>query len=141
MLITGEEHRNPPIDINVGGLLRPVTFSANGEYLLSNGEEGVRVWRVKDGEQVATMVTGVVLCLAVSKDSRWIAAGTSLGDVFVGNAETRKFSHTRRISTTPTESTSRLTRLTSSLHRITKQPPSGKLKLANEYEHSTTNMD
>ena len=95
MLITGEEHRNPPIDINVGGLLRPVTFSANGEYLLSNGEEGVRVWRVKDGEQVATMVTGVVLCLAVSKDSRWIAAGTSLGDVFVGNAETYKkvFSH------------------------------------------------
>ena len=31
-----------------------------------------------------------VLCLAVSKDGRWIAAGTDEGDVSVWNAETRK---------------------------------------------------
>ena len=66
-----------------------MTFSANGEYLLSGGE-GVRVWRVEDGKRMATMETEAreVLCLAVSKDGRWIAAGTDSGSVFVWDAET-----------------------------------------------------
>jgi len=50
---------------------------------------GVRVWRVDDGKEMATVETRKsVVSLAVSKDRRWIAAGTGWGDVFVWNAET-----------------------------------------------------
>ena len=55
-----------------------MTFTVNGKYLVSGGhEEAIQVWRVKDGKRVAAMkVQGVVNCVTVSKDGRWIAAGT-----------------------------------------------------------------
>ena len=65
-------------------------FSANGEYVLGGGEDGIRVWQVQDSKQIATMEARGVLCLAVSGDGKWIAAGTSLGDVVVWDAETYK---------------------------------------------------
>ena len=60
-----------------------MTFTANGEHLVSGGWEGVRVWRVKDGERVPMMKTGDVKCVAVSKDGRFIAAGSFWGNLFV----------------------------------------------------------
>ena len=71
-------------------------FSVNGEYLLSGGAQGVQVFRVEDGEQVARMETQYVRCLAVSKDSKWIAAGTNeSGGFFLWDAKTYEtvFSH------------------------------------------------
>jgi WD40 repeat protein len=80
---------NSAIEINVGSGVSSVTFSANGEYLLSGGGEGVGVWRVKDGKQIATMaLVWGVQCLTVSRDGRWIAAGTSMGEVCVWDAKT-----------------------------------------------------
>lgn len=64
-----------------------VTFTENGEYLVSGGREGVRVWRAQDGKQMAVMKMEGVYCLAVSKDSRWIAAGTNWGGVLVRDAQ------------------------------------------------------
>ena len=46
------------------------------------------MWRVKDGKQMATVEAMGVLCLAVSKDGKWIAAGTGYGDVIVWDAKT-----------------------------------------------------
>ena len=89
ILIIRQEHRGPRIEINVDSWIYAMTFSANGEYLLSGGG-GVRVWRVEDGTQVARMEAKDVRCLAVSKDGRWIAAGTCLGDVFVWDARTHE---------------------------------------------------
>lgn len=62
---------------------------------MSGGDDGVQVWRVQDGEQTATVAARDVRCLAVSRDGRWIAAGTKEGEVFVWDAETREvvFSH------------------------------------------------
>ena len=60
-----------------------MAFTANSKYLVSGGLEGVQVWQVKDGEQVTTMRVGYVYCVAVSKDGRFIAAGTIGGDVLV----------------------------------------------------------
>ena len=82
----GGERRDP--EINHDGQLSATTFSANGQYLVSGGEGGVRVWRVEDGEQMARLEAKSVQCLAVSKDGRWIAAGSELGDVFIWSAET-----------------------------------------------------
>jgi hypothetical protein len=78
----------PEIDINVGHGLYAVTFSANGEYLLTGDWKGVGVWRVEDGKQMTTVEVGIVQCLAVSNDGRWIAAGTDRGGVFVWDATT-----------------------------------------------------
>ena len=90
MLIIQLEHRDPPIEIDAGSRIYAVTFSANGKYLLSGGQGGVQVWRVEDGTQVARMETGLVMCLAVSKDDRWIATGTWMGEISVWDAETHE---------------------------------------------------
>ena len=66
-----------------------MTFSGDGQYLLSGGVWGVQVWRVKDDKQMATLEAEDVESLAVSKDRRWIVAvGTGLADVFVWDTKT-----------------------------------------------------
>ncbi|KAG6375175.1 hypothetical protein JVT61DRAFT_3383 [Boletus reticuloceps] len=77
------QERSPPIELESGNKTRAVAFSANGEYLVSGDEKKVRVWRVEDGKQMATMTAGLVNCLAVSKDGRLIAAGTFSGEMVV----------------------------------------------------------
>ena len=93
-MLTVEQERYPLIEINVGSEIYAVTFTANGEYVVGGGV-GLRVWRVKDGKQMATMKARNVRCLAVSKDGRWIAAGTLDGEVSVWDAKTfeKVFSH------------------------------------------------
>ena len=78
--------------IEIGGADRvsAVTFSGNDKYTVSGGETGVRVWRVEDGEEMARMEAPYVLCVAASKDERWIATGTLWGGVTVWDAETHK---------------------------------------------------
>jgi WD40 repeat protein len=53
------------------------------------------MWRVEDCEQMATLPVRNVECVGVSKDGRWIAAGTVWGEVFVWDAKTfeQVFSH------------------------------------------------
>lgn len=68
--------------------MNAVTFTANGNHLVAGDSEGVCVWRVQDGKRMAAWKAGDVLCLAVSTDGRWIAAGTGLGRVIVWDAET-----------------------------------------------------
>ena len=68
----------------------PVTFAANGEYVVSGGTRGVQVWRVEDGKLLATMEAEQVQCVAFSKDGKWIAAGTFWGDVMVWDAKIYK---------------------------------------------------
>ena len=74
-MLTVQQERSPPTEIDVGSEIWTVTFTTNGEYLVSGDIGGVQVWRTEDGKHMATMETGVVRCLAVSKDGRWIAAG------------------------------------------------------------------
>ena len=68
--------------------MRAVTFTANGEYIVGGSHDGLGVWRVEDGKQMATMKVGLIRCLAVSQSGRWIAAGTNDCNVFVWDAET-----------------------------------------------------
>ena len=89
MLTIGQEGF-PLIEINSGSEIWEVAFTANGEYIVSGDDKGVRVWRVEDSTQIATLEVKNVVCLAVSQDGRWIAAGTHLGEVFVWDAKTYK---------------------------------------------------
>lgn len=84
----GQEHTL--IEIDGGSTGWSVTFSTNGEYLVSGGIENVGVWRVGDGKQIATMEAKGVQCLAISKDDIWIAAGTVWGWVIVWDTKTYK---------------------------------------------------
>ena len=55
------------------------------------------MWRVEDGKQMAAMeAKHRVLCLAVPKDGRWIAAGTLFGYVLAWNAKTHENVISRR---------------------------------------------
>jgi WD40 repeat protein len=94
MLTAGEEGSSL-IEINGGSDILAVAFAANGEYLVSGGDD-VQVWRVEDGKQMATMEAEHVQCLALSKDGRWIAAGTFNGEVFVWDAKTYERVFSRR---------------------------------------------
>ena len=89
-LIIAQEQQDSQVEINVGNKLWAVAFSANGEYLLSGNDSGVQVWRVVDGEHLATIKARRVLCLAVSRDGRWIAARTWRDDMFVWDAVTHE---------------------------------------------------
>ena len=86
MLTIGQESSHP-IEIDAGSKAWAVTFSANGEYIVSGHNKEVRVWGVEDGKQLAKMETGAVNCVAVSNDGKWIAVGT-LDGVFVWDAAT-----------------------------------------------------
>ena len=87
MLTIGQE-RSEATEIDAGQYVRALTFTGNGKYLVSGQEKEVRVWRVKDGKQVARMETlRTVLSLAASKNGKWIAAGTYT-ELLVWNAET-----------------------------------------------------
>ena len=99
MLTVGQE-RLPLSEINGDIKIKAVSFTANGKYIVGGGGGQVEVWRVEDGERMATMAVGDVRCLAVSKDDRWIAAGTGWGKVFAWDAETFKkvFSHREDLS-------------------------------------------
>ncbi|KAF8548773.1 hypothetical protein OG21DRAFT_1489089 [Imleria badia] len=82
-LLNVRQEHSLPIQIDVGSYTESVTFTANGEYLASHNNKVVGVWRVEDGEQVAsTPVPALndmgwgVSSVSVSKDGRWIAAGS-----------------------------------------------------------------
>ena len=94
-MLTVRQGRSPLIEIDGGSEIKAVTFTVNGEYLVGGGDDGLRVWRAKDGKQVATMAARDVNCLALSKDGRWIASGTYEGELCMWDAKTFKnvFTH------------------------------------------------
>ena len=43
------------IEVDAGHKIKVVTFTMNGEYLVSGSEKGVQVWQVKDGKLAMTL--------------------------------------------------------------------------------------
>ncbi|KAF8431299.1 hypothetical protein L210DRAFT_3560691 [Boletus edulis BED1] len=73
-----------------------VAFVDNAKYVAGGGKlKGVQVRRVADGQRMASLTAEGVLCLAASRDGRWIAAGTARGELLAWDAETyeRVFEH------------------------------------------------
>ena len=89
-MLTIRQESSQPIEIDAGSEVWAVTFSANGEYIVSGDNEKVQaqVWRVDDQKQLAEIETWHVSCVAVSNNGKWIAAGTQLQGVFVLDAAT-----------------------------------------------------
>ena len=82
-----------------------MTFSANGEHLLSGGLSqnvcNVQVWRVQDGRRVATIKAKSVVCLAVNL--KWIAGATQWGEVLVWDPETHEIVWKHKEDSSPIE--------------------------------------
>ena len=65
-----------------------MTFTANGEHLISGCKKSVQVWGAKNGAHIATMPAKEVYCVAASRNGRWIAGGEWGGEVIVWDATT-----------------------------------------------------
>ena len=74
-------------DIYVDKDIKSVAFTANGEYIVGGDDKGVGVWR-RSGQKLATLAATYVQIVAVSRDGRWIAAGTFNGSAIVWDAKT-----------------------------------------------------
>ena len=128
-LIAGQEY-SQSIEIDAGGGVKAVTFTANGEYLVGGEQKGVQVWRVKDGERVAAMEVGLsVWSVAVSKDGRFIAAGSFWGDVLVWDGKTYEQVFADKIQGGPI------------IHDVDVSPDSTRLVSANESDRTATIWD
>ena len=69
-LTLDQDQRSTLIEIDLDGFLYAVTFSPDGQYVVGSDREKVRVWQVKDGEEMGTMkasrrCSGVTRRLAV----------------------------------------------------------------------------
>ena len=126
LVLIVEQDYSQLIEIDAGDWVRVVSFTADGEHLLSGGEEGVQVWRIKDGKRVAAMQVRGVWSIAVSKDGRFIAVG-SVDDVLVWDASTYKRVFAGRIGTT--------------IFDVDFSPDSSRLVSADVYHYTATVWD
>ena len=56
-----------------------VVFHPNGRHLLCGGDDGIRRWRLSDGQEVGRQTGMDVQAISVSRDCQWIACGTTTG--------------------------------------------------------------
>ena len=70
--------------------MRAVTFHPDGKHLLGGGVDGIRQWRLADGEEVGKKTATLkVIAISVSRDRKWIVCGTRQGGASVWDAQMR----------------------------------------------------
>ena len=72
------------------GVVKTVVFHPDGKHLLSGTSDGIRRWRLADGQEVGKELGMVIIyAIAVSRDGKWIVCGTFKG-ANVWDGEMRK---------------------------------------------------
>ena len=56
-----------------------VAFHSDGMQLFSGKDDGLRRWRVADGQEVGNRIPVEVKAISVSRDGKWIVCGTRQG--------------------------------------------------------------
>ena len=67
------------IETGDDGAIFCVAFHSDGTQLSSGKDDGVRRWRVADGQEVGNRFTKDVYAISASRDGRWIVCGTREG--------------------------------------------------------------
>ena len=72
---------NPTIVLETGGSdsVIAVAFHPDRKILLGGGGDGIRGWRLADGQEVGKQTGMKVWAIAVSKDHKWVVCGTDKG--------------------------------------------------------------
>jgi WD40 repeat protein len=61
------------------GVVFSVAFHSDGMQLLSGKTDGLRRWRVADGQELGNRMAKDVYAISVSRDGKWIVCGTGQG--------------------------------------------------------------
>ncbi|KAF8558586.1 WD40 repeat-like protein [Imleria badia] len=71
---------NPTIVVDSGSLgIYTVAFHPDGMHFVGGTSDGIRRWRLADGQEVGKQTGMDLNAIAVSGDGRWIVCGTELG--------------------------------------------------------------
>ena len=67
------------IETGAAGVIWAVAFHSDGMQLLSGHNDGLRRWRVADGQEAGNQMGMDVGAISVSKDGKWMVCGTGKG--------------------------------------------------------------
>ena len=67
------------LDIGRSQIVWVVAFHPDGKHLLGGYDDGIRRWRVSDGQEVGKQTRAGVIAISVSSDQRWMVCGTFNG--------------------------------------------------------------
>ena len=67
------------LDINRSDVVYSVAFHPDGMHLLSGSGDGIRQWRLADGQEVGKQSGMHLNAISVSTDGKWIVCGTTRG--------------------------------------------------------------
>ncbi|KAH0837803.1 WD40-repeat-containing domain protein [Lanmaoa asiatica] len=77
------------LDTGSSGSKWVVAFQPDEKHLLGGSSDGIRRWRLADGEEVGKQTGMDLRAIAVSRDGKWIVCGTTKG-ASIWDAELRK---------------------------------------------------
>ena len=76
----------PPIDYL--GEISSLSISPDGKFIVSGGEDGIKIWNMKEGMLASTiMEVGYILSLDVSPDGEFFVSGDENGSINIWNIE------------------------------------------------------
>lgn len=78
-MLTIQQDHMIVVDTGRSNAVWAVTFHPDGMHFLSGNRDGVRQWRVGDGEEVARQTGMNLNVVSVSRDHKWIVCGAQRG--------------------------------------------------------------
>ncbi|KAG8212891.1 quinon protein alcohol dehydrogenase-like superfamily, partial [Butyriboletus roseoflavus] len=78
-MLTIQEDQTIVLDTGRSGWVSAIAFQPDGKHLLGGSEDGIRRWRLSDGQEVTMQMGTRVYSISVSRDGKWIACGAEKG--------------------------------------------------------------
>ena len=89
-MLTTQEDPIVMLDTGRSGGVYAVVFHPDGMHLLGGSGDGIRQWRLVDGQEVGKQMGMQLRAISISRDDKWIICGTEEGGANVWDAEMRE---------------------------------------------------